>query len=549
MSRNMIIGCMILGLLVCTQPVGGTARYDYELAYGEGSRDSEYRNAADMDDWLERGHASVTESPVFSDGIRLIASASGGEGAYEPGLASAIYHFDAPRWAQYLKVTVRYRATAQHDKIAGRLWIKSAATGADGPSAGAGEAPLYGDTFVLRADQTSETIIVPSSRHVEADSIEMHIVAEGQECLDIQYVRVDYLKTTPAGITVVHRAYNDYWDQWPRYRYVYHYYYWGPFYWPRTYVTYECWDVPEQFYWVTWRPWFHIFTGGFHSHPWWEPRRYTVIYHKDLNHPPATRRTILRGHLRERHEHATPITQATPVMRETPRSPVQARPSRNQEIRLKKEGTEGPRTFESRGNQNSTQKHVQEQPVREDKQRKSLAPNIQDKTVKSREVVRNKPDVRAARPSSTGPPQIQNDHAQPQTTGHTSRPIPVAKEAVHKPTSAPPRQDYRARQEQPVQRPAKIVKETVPQPSQETRQPRAQNEVKVSQPKIAERQSQPAPLVQEAVEAPARDHTPQDYRARQEQPVERPATMRQETTPRSQQEGRQPRSYGGKRDR
>src|SRR4030042_3291744 len=177
MSKNIIIVCMILGLLVFAQSVGAQTTYYYELTYGYSNRDSGYRNAVDMDDWLERGHASVTASPAYSEGVRLTAWASKEGETYEPGLASAIYYFAVPRWARYLKITVRYKDIARNDQIAGRLWIKSAERGTEGPSEAEGEAPLYGDTFVLRSDRISETIMVPSSRHVEADSMEMHMVA------------------------------------------------------------------------------------------------------------------------------------------------------------------------------------------------------------------------------------------------------------------------------------------------------------------------------------------------------------------------------------
>ena len=97
MKRNfIIIGCLLIGMFVSAQIGAAQARYDYVLAYGFGSQDSGYRNAVEMDDWLEQGHASVTESPLFSEGIRLTASASEKGGTFEPGLASAIYYFAVP---------------------------------------------------------------------------------------------------------------------------------------------------------------------------------------------------------------------------------------------------------------------------------------------------------------------------------------------------------------------------------------------------------------------------------------------------------------------
>lgn len=545
MFRNMIICCVILGLFVSAQSASSNTRYDYELAYGYGGRDSEYRNAADMDDWLERGHAFVTESPLFADGIRLSASASGEEDAYEPGLASAIYQFVVPRWARYVKVTVRYQALAHNDKMAGRLWIKSIGSGgAEELPRTEGDAPFYGDTFVLRSDRTAETIIVPRTRHVEDDRMAMHIVAEGRQCLDIQYVRVDYLQTTPASIAVVHRAYRDYWDRWPRHRYVYHYYYWGPLYWPVAHMSYECWDVPARFYWVTWRPWFFIFIGKFHSHSWWEPRRYTVIYHKDIHHPLAMRRTILRGHLRERHEHATRTSRVMTVNREAPRITVQSRPSHNQEIRLKRARQEGPRIFEPVVNQDHNTRHVQEQSVREDKRRERVAPDHQTKTVNS-QAVSHGPDVRTAQVSSPEARHRQ-DLLQPRSVKKPSRPNLVAQDAVKKTTAAETSYSYQRRQEQLPREPKKSVKETAAQPKYENRQPQERVEVQRSQTRIAEMTPPPAP--QQAVQLPSRDHSPSDDEARRGRSQERP-TMREEKTPRPHHDDQEPRSHGGKRGR
>ena len=72
MAKNIIIGCMMLGILVLAQSAVGV-QYDYELTYSSSSRDSGLREAVAMDDWLERGRAAVTESPVFPDGVRLTA--------------------------------------------------------------------------------------------------------------------------------------------------------------------------------------------------------------------------------------------------------------------------------------------------------------------------------------------------------------------------------------------------------------------------------------------------------------------------------------------
>jgi len=299
MLRNVlvVIGLMILGILLLAQLV--EARDDYELGY-YCSRNSEYRDAADADDWIERGRASVTDSPMFPDGIRLTAWAVEKEEEFEPGLASAIYCFVVPSWTNYLKIRVRYKDFSKDDKVAGRLWIKTTDRDLKRGLESEEETPFYGDTFVLRSSQTSETVYVPSGRHVETGKLEIHIVAEGKDCLDVKSIRVEYLEEKPARITVVHHLCDDYWYRWPRYRYVYHYYYWGTYYCPRTSLVYECWDWPLDYYWTTWRPWFRIYVRVHCCYPWWRPRRYTVIYNCDPDDPPPRKRALLRRRLKGR---------------------------------------------------------------------------------------------------------------------------------------------------------------------------------------------------------------------------------------------------------
>lgn len=476
MAKSIIIGCMALGLLVFTQSV--SAQYDYELAYGYSGRGLECRNAVDMDDWLERGRAAVTESPIFPDGIRL--TAGGGVEAYEPGLASAMYYFTVvPRWSQYLRITIRYRDAARDDGIAGRLWIKSTNHEGYGALGADEEAPLYGDTFVLRAGRTAETIVVPCSRHVEGTRMEMHIVAEGRDCLDVRDVRVAFLKTRPGSITIVHRASDNYWNQWPRHRYAYHYYYWGPLFWPQTHLVYECWDLPGPFYWITWRPWFRInIIHVHHRHPWWGPRRYTVIYHQNPRCSPAQRRIILRRHLREeRRGHAATIASPMTVIRKTVRSPVQTHPSRNQGIRAHQE-VQAPRTVETTVDSKQTRRPLQERPSRVDQQRERPIAHTRAEAVKGRQVV-DTADSRASRPSRTAPQNLRTDQSQPPQAEQPSPSNATISEAVRTPVRARIPQHYDSHQEQSVQRhSSEMRKETMPQSYQKARQPRSHTEIR-----------------------------------------------------------------------
>ncbi|UCG65555.1 MAG: hypothetical protein JSW12_00400 [Deltaproteobacteria bacterium] len=343
MLRKVLVvaGFVILGHLLLTQSV--EARSDYVLNY------SCSRDAADAEDWIERGRASVTDSPVFGDGIRLTALAGEEGGEFEPGLASAIYRFVVPDWAHYVKIRVHYEDASKDDEVAGRLWIKTvdneAKTEID-PEEGV---PFYGDTFVLRSDRASETIHVPSKRHVEDSRLEMHIVAEGKDCLDVKYIRVEYLEEKPARITVVHHFCDDYWYRWPRHRYVYHYYYWGRCYWPRASLVYEFRDWPCGFYWSVWRPWFRLYVQVHCCYPWWGPRRYTVVYHGDPDDPPARKRALFRKRLKERHVWVGKKSRSQLLVRETLKTSSHTRTARSQEVRLYKQIRTSKRLAAKRG--------------------------------------------------------------------------------------------------------------------------------------------------------------------------------------------------------
>jgi hypothetical protein len=542
MAKHIIIGCVMLGLLMCTQSAVG-AQYDYERDYRYSGRD-----AVDMDDWLERGRAAVTESPVFSDGIRL--TAWGGAEASEPGLASAIYYFPVPLWAQYLTIKIRYKDTGQDDKIAGRLWIKSIDNDMRGEIGAGEEAPFYGDTFVLRSERLSETITVPSHRHVEAGMVEMHIVVEGKDGIDVRDIRIEYLETRPQ-ITVVHRTHADYWHWWPRHRYAYHYYYWGPLFWPRTLVVYECWDVPSPFYWITWRPWFFInIIRAHHHHPWWGPRRYTVVYHVDVKQPLIKRRTLLRTRLREHQVQVTRIIRPKTAIQKTDRSPVRTQPFQKQEVRLTKEA-QTPRTFEAKANQNPTQRHLKEQPVRADKGRERPRVDTQTKTVTSQ--------------------RIRKDQAQPRTAVQTQTPRPKteAREAIvqapvqkqlKKPDTevkpAPVRRPNTKRLAQEKKEPERLTKnkqtKTVKRPQVVNKSDaRPARPSHTASQRIHKDQAQQQPrtrsVTRETVREPTRVHAAQDQRAKQEGAVQKQTTIGQRARPQSHREMRQPRPDAGQR--
>lgn len=293
---RILAGLNLVWVLLFVHPVEGGYDYEPGVYYSEAS---EYRNAADADDLIERGRASVAESPEFRNGIRLAALATEEQEGFEPGVASSIYYFDVPRWTEYLKITVEYRDVSMDDDVAGRLWIKTS----DGEKIGGNEyapaAPVCGDTFVLRTNRTSETIYVPADRHVVEGTIEIHLVASGRDSFDVGCIRAEYLKRKPARIRVVHHYYDDYWDRWPPHWYGYHYFYWGPCYWPRTSLIYVHWIWPHGYYWHTYRPWYRIHVIRYrHHHPHWY-RRYSPIHHVRSGHS-ARKKISLRSWNKER---------------------------------------------------------------------------------------------------------------------------------------------------------------------------------------------------------------------------------------------------------
>ncbi len=229
---------------------GQSAQADWNVSfYGEvgvpsytsyGDRiTSEYRRGYQVDDWVERGASSVTESPIYSDGIKLSAWATRYEDDYDYGIASAIYFFEIPRRARSIRIKVAYEGEADrgylNDDIVGRVWIRRSQPGDDYeeyyPREGRYEdvdEPLYGDTFVLRARKSFEIIRISADDYTVDDMMELHVVAEGTQNIDVKYIEVETYSYLPS-VRVITRYYRDYvWRPW--YDYTYWYFYTGPVY-------------------------------------------------------------------------------------------------------------------------------------------------------------------------------------------------------------------------------------------------------------------------------------------------------------------------------
>ena len=255
---------------------------DYEYGYFSDRTSREHRDAGDVEDWIERGNATVTASPRFENGVRLTAWASESDEAenYQFAIASAIYLFEIPRRAQYIEILVRYRgephqADFDYEEIAGRVWIRNTKREYSRRryNDNGEEETLYGDTFFLRAKRRSETIKIAAAGHVDNGMLEMHIVAENGEQLDIEYVDVVTYQRQP-DVRVIHRYARDYhWQPW--YRYTYLYFYDGPFYYCTDLGYYIRWSYPvyDHHYLAIRRAY------GSYLHHYY--RRYPRHYHRD----------------------------------------------------------------------------------------------------------------------------------------------------------------------------------------------------------------------------------------------------------------------------
>lgn len=200
---------------------------------------SEYRRGYQLDDWVERGSSSVTDSPVFNDGVRLTSWATPDENDNDFALASAIYFFEVPDRARSVRVKIYYDGEADRGDfnggITGRVWVRRAYAGDDYteyyPDEGRYEdadQPLYGDTFVLRAKKNLEILRMSAEDHTVDGIMELHLVAEGRQRIDVKYIEVETYSYLPS-VSVVTRYYKDYtWKPW--YNYTYWYFYTGPTY-------------------------------------------------------------------------------------------------------------------------------------------------------------------------------------------------------------------------------------------------------------------------------------------------------------------------------
>ena len=128
--------------------------------------------------------------------------------------------------------------------LAGRAWIRNTKreTTRSGYYDENAKETRYGDTFVLRAKNRSEHIKIPAVGHVKDGWMELHIVAEGGEQIDVEYLEVSTYRRQPK-VRVIQRYTPTYrWRPWHRYTYLY--FYDGPVYYATDYDYYLRWSYP-----------------------------------------------------------------------------------------------------------------------------------------------------------------------------------------------------------------------------------------------------------------------------------------------------------------
>ena len=263
-----LISCFVIaGLLT-------PANADYDYYADRLSR--EHRIASDVDEWIERGNATITASPRFEDGVRLTAWSNDVQNTddYEFAIASAVYLFEIPAGTQYIEVLVRYRGEPHRleiedyeEPIAGRAWIRNTKreTTRSGYYDENAKETRYGDTFVLRAKNRSEHIKIPAAGHVKDGWMELHIVAEGGEQLDVEYLEVSTYRRQPK-VRVVQRYTPTYsWRPWHRYTYLY--FYDGPVYYATDYDYYLRWSYPVyDHHYLSIRSYYGGYLGRYRGH-------------------------------------------------------------------------------------------------------------------------------------------------------------------------------------------------------------------------------------------------------------------------------------------
>jgi hypothetical protein len=223
MFRKCLVTILPVFILVFAYTFAG------DTAYGEYARQDRYlsrddrmisqeRDGRDIDDWIERGESSVTESPEFKDGIRLAARANRRRDD-DYALASAVYFFQIPEMARLIKIEIHYKGDSGRDEfnenLAGRVWIRST-EGSEGRGRGRlgeerfrdDDQAMHGDTFDLREGKRREEIEISARDHTFDGVMELHVIAEGRQTIDVKRIEVRTSRHSP-DVRVVTREHRE----------------------------------------------------------------------------------------------------------------------------------------------------------------------------------------------------------------------------------------------------------------------------------------------------------------------------------------------------
>jgi hypothetical protein len=233
------------------------------------------RYASQCDEYLVRGDAAVTPSPVLKNGLRLAAwDGADANDTTRVALASAIYFIPLPPGTRGVRVTVDYRrAPGATRPEAGFLFIRDPQVeqAYDNPGGAPANSPLadepvfYGRTSPLPGNATQAQLMIGTDGLIsERGVLELHLATGAGQVMDVDYLQV----TAYADYQVATEQINQQVVIEQPYAYSYSYYYAGPWMsWTPAACTYYSFRYPTTppFCFGGWWVWRSCY---WNQHPW-----------------------------------------------------------------------------------------------------------------------------------------------------------------------------------------------------------------------------------------------------------------------------------------
>ncbi|MCZ6602072.1 MAG: hypothetical protein O6952_03620, partial [Planctomycetota bacterium] len=158
----------------------------------------EVRDGAAYEEFFEIGDAQVADSRVFRYGVHLAAHDL--PLAEEPSLAAAIYFFEIPWEAEFVRVRVVYEDRGvRQAPYAGYLWVRDSRieeeylAGEDDSD----ETGFFGQTFLLDRGRTEEIFWLDAEPVRIEGWLEMHVAAASGNVLDVEFIQVSTHRYPP----------------------------------------------------------------------------------------------------------------------------------------------------------------------------------------------------------------------------------------------------------------------------------------------------------------------------------------------------------------